>query len=63
MNATAPEKLIYRQPEVLAILGIAKTTLWRMVNSGSFPKPIKLGERVNGWKVETVKAWLDAKGA
>jgi predicted DNA-binding transcriptional regulator AlpA len=50
-------KLVYRQPDILTVLGISKTTLWRMIESNQFPKPFKLG-RLNGWKVETINEWL-----
>ena len=43
---------IMRQPEVLEILGVAKTTLWRWINEGIFPPPVKPGgpnSRTKGW--------------
>jgi prophage regulatory protein len=63
MNAQATlNKAIYRQPEVLFLLGVSKTTLWRMVNDGKFPPPLKIGQRANGWKVTTVQEWLNKLG-
>lgn len=59
----APTKRILNQRDILASLGVSKTTLWRMINAGTFPAPLKIGERLNGWKVETFEQWLTAKGA
>jgi predicted DNA-binding transcriptional regulator AlpA len=33
------------------------------VKAGEFPKPIKLSERVTAWKVEDVRAWMQARNA
>lgn len=51
------------QPPVPGILPIGATTLWRWVNAGTFPKPIKLSERVTVWHVEDVRAWMDQRTA
>ena len=31
---------VMRQPEVLEVLGVSKTTLWRWINEGIFPPPV-----------------------
>lgn len=41
----------------------SSATLWRKCKSGDFPKPVKLSERVTAWRVEEVRAWLDARAA
>ncbi len=33
-------------------------TLWRKVKAGTFPKPVKLSERVTAWRVADVRAWM-----
>jgi prophage regulatory protein len=48
--------------DVLATLGFSKSTLYRLIGAGQFPKPFKLGLRINAWRVETIEAWLAAKG-
>ncbi|PJB70487.1 MAG: AlpA family transcriptional regulator [Alphaproteobacteria bacterium CG_4_9_14_3_um_filter_47_13] len=35
-------------------------TLWRKVKDGTFPAPVKLSERVTAWRVEDVRAWMQA---
>ncbi|MEL5856948.1 helix-turn-helix transcriptional regulator [Aeromonas veronii] len=40
----------------------SKSTLWRMVRDGKFPKPIKLGARVTAWRCEEVHEWIKAQG-
>ena len=43
-------------------LPFSKSTLWRMVRNGKFPKPIKLGARVTAWRCEEVHEWIKAQG-
>ena len=51
------------RPDSTAPLPFSAPTLWRKVKAGTFPKPIKLSERVTAWKVGTVRAWLLAQEA
>ena len=48
---------------VVAPLPFSAPTLWRKVAAGTFPKPIKLSERVTCWNVGQVRAWLSAQAA
>lgn len=48
-----------RHPSRPVPLPFSRATLWRKVADGSFPKPIKLGERTSVWRVEVVRAWMD----
>jgi len=41
-----------------ALLPFSAATLWRKVKSGTFPKPIKLSERVTAWPVGAVREWM-----
>ena len=47
-----------KRPDTPAPLPFSAPTLWRKVKAGTFPKPIKLSERVTAWNVGTVRAWL-----
>ncbi|MGF6095731.1 helix-turn-helix transcriptional regulator [Pseudomonas sp. 18175] len=51
-----------RQVQVLALIPVSKSTLWRRVQAGSFPAPLKLSERVTVWRAEDVQAWMQAQG-
>ncbi len=50
-----------KRPEHPAPLPFSAPTLWRKVKAGTFPKPIKLSERVTAWNVGTVRAWMTAQ--
>lgn len=51
-----------KRPEHPAPLPFSAPTLWRKVAAGTFPKPVKLSERVTAWKVSDVRAWMTAQG-
>lgn len=40
------------------VIPASPATIWRKVKDGTFPKPVKLGERITAWKIEDVNAWL-----
>lgn len=50
-----------KRPDVAAPLPFSSPTLWRKVREGTFPKPVKLSDRVTAWNVGTVRAWLAAQ--
>lgn len=45
------------------IVPFSSATLWRRVNSGDFPRPVKLSERVTAWRVEGIRAWMHDRSA
>ena len=51
-----------KRPDHPAPLPFSAPTLWRKVAAGTFPKPIKLSERVTAWNVGLVRAWMTAQG-
>ena len=46
------------RPNSQAPLPFSAPTLWRKVKAGTFPKSVKLSDRVTAWKVEHVRNWL-----
>ena len=66
-SALVRESQLVRSPKnadsVVAPLPFSAPTLWRKVAAGTFPKPIKLSERVTCWKVSEVRAWMTAQAA
>ncbi len=52
-----------RRPSATAPLPFSAATLWRMAKAGTFPKPVKLSERVTAWKVGDVRAWMAAQAS
>ena len=47
-----------RPRDVLALIGVSRTTLWRMIRAGQFPSPVRITERSAGFLQETVESWM-----
>jgi predicted DNA-binding transcriptional regulator AlpA len=54
-------KAICTTPGHIGLLPIGHSTLWRWVNAGTFPKPVKLSGGVTAWMMSDITAWLAAK--
>jgi prophage regulatory protein len=50
-----------REKDVLQQVRISKSQLWRLIQRGLFPKPVRISERCNAWDSQAVDAWLAAK--
>lgn len=52
-------KKFLRLKDVLSITGLAKTTIYKKINEGDFPRPVKLGERCSAWLDSEISQWQD----
>ena len=53
---TAPRFL--RLPEVLNLVGVTSSTLYRWMDSGTFPKQISVGGNTVVWVESAVTSWM-----
>lgn len=49
---------IYRRIDLEKRLGISRSTIYAWLKAGTFPPPIKLGQRAIGWRASDIEAWL-----
>ena len=47
------------EPPIQPIIPVCKGTWYKGVKNGTFPKPIKFGERVSVWKASDIYALRD----
>jgi prophage regulatory protein len=54
------EQQILREKEVIKVVGLSRTSIWRKERLGTFPRRVKLGAggRVIGWLRSDVETWL-----
>lgn len=52
-----PDRLI-RLPEVEALTGLRKSSLYAMAKSGSFPRALRISARCVAWSEAQVLAWV-----
>ena len=49
---------ILRINEVCKILGVGRSTFYRMITSGDFPGGFRVGVRSRRWTMPAVEAWI-----
>ena len=60
------QRQILRLKDVVELVGLSKTTIWRRMRAGEFPSALRLGgpsTRAVGWKMTDVEAWLEQRRA
>ncbi len=61
LNSKLPETGFVRLPIILGLIPVSKSTVWKRVRSGEFPKPVKCGSATM-WKVEDIRALVARLG-
>lgn len=54
----APEKLL-TMPELAALIGMHRVSIYRLIRGGKFPQPLKVTERAVRWRESDIAAWQD----
>ncbi|HWW07996.1 helix-turn-helix transcriptional regulator [Collimonas sp.] len=49
---------LWRLPTVVAQTGLSKSEIYRRINNGTFPKPLKLGARAVAWPAAAIDTWV-----
>ena len=58
--ATATIDRLLRLSEVRTRTALGRSTIYRKMRDGSFPKPLKIGARAVRWRESEIEAWLAA---
>ncbi|WP_082010692.1 helix-turn-helix transcriptional regulator [Novosphingobium malaysiense] len=48
-----------RLKTVMAMTGIPRSSLYRMISEGRFPRQVALSHRSVGWRRSAVQRWID----
>jgi prophage regulatory protein len=54
-------EILIRLPQVLSRTGFRRASLYRAIQAGRFPKPIKPTQRTAAWVASQVDEWIDSK--
>lgn len=57
MPANSPERIL-RLRSVLERTGLSRSTLYRKMQLGTFPKQLRISARCAGWRESDVDEWL-----
>ena len=53
-----PRELILRD-ELLRLVPLSVTTIWRLERAGKFPRRISISEKRVAWRRSEIEAWLE----
>lgn len=50
---------ILRRTQVENEVGLKRSTIYQRIQEGTFPRPIRLGERAVGWRASDIERFLE----
>lgn len=50
-----------RMPQVIALTGLSRMTVYRMESRGQFPRRVQLSPNSIGWRKNEVDVWLESR--
>jgi prophage regulatory protein len=50
---------VLRRPEVEAVCGLSRSSIYAAMDRGEFPRPVRLGRRAVGWPLSSIENWLN----
>lgn len=53
--------ILMTREQVLDYVGIKRSTMYHWMKKGTFPMPIKMGERLARWQKKDLDAWFKNK--
>ena len=52
---------LLRRPEVEALTGLARATIYQRMALGDFPRPVKIGIRAVAWPQSVIEKWIETR--
>lgn len=49
-----------RIEDVMKSCGLSRSSIYRLMARGQFPKPIAIGEKCKAWVSDEIEAWMDS---
>ena len=50
---------IWRLKKVMEQTGLGRSSIYKLIKEGSFPKPVPLGIRAVGWVATEINGWIE----
>jgi len=57
----SPRAAVVRMRQLIVMLGLSRSSIYRFISLGQFPAPIRLGDKAVGWRVNEIEEWLNAR--
>lgn len=59
--SSSPEIRFIRLPEVVALSGKSRSSIYAAIKKGEFPAPVKLSIRSSAWIRSEIAAWAESR--
>ena len=56
-----PSKKFLRLPSVIDKVGLSRSQIYKLIQRGDFPEPVKIGPKISVWIEEKLEMWMDAQ--
>ncbi|MGL1957872.1 MAG: AlpA family transcriptional regulator [Colwellia sp.] len=56
--AEKPPECLIRIKEVCLLVGVSRSTIYKLINEGRFPSPVNFGPRFKAWQKQTILDWI-----
>jgi len=50
---------LLRLPQVLSLIPVSRSSWWKGIKEGRFPKPLKLSKRITVWKASDIRNLIE----
>lgn len=54
---SSPDALL-RLPAVREMVGLSRSEIYRRIESGRFPRPVRLGDNAVAWRLSDLQRWI-----
>jgi prophage regulatory protein len=51
---------LLRLADLCKFLSVSRSSIYQWISDGTFPEPVRLGQRMVRWRIEAIVAWRDA---
>ncbi len=55
--------LLIDREEVCKLVGLSRTTIYRMIGSGDFPNRVQIGSKRVAWRYADILSWVEGRSA
>ncbi|TKD52064.1 helix-turn-helix transcriptional regulator [Sphingomonas baiyangensis] len=52
---------LLRLPDVMARTALSRSAVYDLMAAGQFPRPVKIGGRLNAWPNAEIDAWIETR--
>ena len=52
---------LLRRRQVEEITGLSRSSIYRLMQDGEFPRPVKVGPAAVRWRSSDIKVWLESR--